>query len=192
MPGGYSVMVDWDKRYREGFYDGAVDPHLLLRRFQPLIRGTDVIDIASGNGRNGLFLAEKGYRVWTLEKSYYAITIARENPRFSSKKILTVRGDASALPFKGGSADCVIVFYFLMRDIMRDIVNLLRKNGILIYETFLKRQNLIDRHRNPDFLLDDGELVSYVKDLELVFYEETVSFAGGKKRATARYVGRKR
>jgi hypothetical protein len=75
---------------------------------------------------------------------------------------------------------------------MKKIVDLLNSGGVLIYETFLKRQNAIDRHRNPNFLLEDGELLSYFKDLELLFYEETISDIEGKKKATAKFVGRKR
>jgi len=75
---------------------------------------------------------------------------------------------------------------------MKEIVDLLNSGGVLIYETFLKRQNAIDRHRNPNFLLEDGELLSYFKDLELLFYEETILDIEGKKKATAKFVGRKR
>lgn len=185
-------MVDWDKRYREGFYDNNSEPDPLLRRFCSLIPGPRVIDIASGNGRNSLYLAEKGYRVWGIERSGEAIKIAREHSLSAGKDLHLVRGDAQLLPFKRDSADGVIVFYFLLREIMGEIVDLLRKDGILVYETFLKRQNMIDRWRNPDFLLDDGELVSYFKGLDLLFYEETVSSSRGKQRATARYVGKKR
>jgi tellurite methyltransferase len=185
-------MVDWERRYREGFYDNATEPHPLLERFWSLIPGHHVIDIASGNGRDSLYLAEKGYRVWGLEKSQEAIKIAREKSRAAGRDVFLITGDAQALPFKKNSADGVIIFYFLLRDIMGEIADLLRKDGILIYETFLKRQNMIDRRRNPDFLLDDGELVSYFKDLDLLFYEETVSSPRGGQRATARFVGRKR
>ena len=42
---------------------------------------------------------------------------------------------------------------------MADLIGLLAPGGLLLYETFLKRQNIIDRPRNPDYLLDDGELL---------------------------------
>jgi hypothetical protein len=41
-------------------------------------------------------------------------------------------------------------------------------------------------------LLHDGELISYFRGLDLLFYEEGTFLFGGKKRAVARYVGRKR
>jgi hypothetical protein len=55
----------------------------------------------------------------------------------------------------------------------------------------LKRQNNIDRPRNPCFLLDDGELIGYFKGFELLFYEEIIENTGGRRRAVARAAGRK-
>jgi SAM-dependent methyltransferase len=186
------TMADWDTRYREGSFDTAVKPHGLLARFQPLIPQGMVLDIASGSGRDALFLAEEGYSVCGLERSAEGLRIARDRSLALGHDISLVQADANALPFKKGCASGVTVFYFLERNIMGEIVDLLGKGGILIYETFLKRQNVIDGPRNPAFLLDDGELVSYFSALELIFYEETISSAEGKQRAIAQYVGRKR
>jgi hypothetical protein len=75
---------------------------------------------------------------------------------------------------------------------MGEIADTLQSGGVLIYETFLKRQNSIDGQRNPEFLLDDGELISYFKGLDLLFYEETISDTEGRNKAIAKFVGRKR
>jgi len=184
--------VDWDRRYREGFYDGAIDPHPLLQKFWHMIPKGHVVDIAMGNGRNSLFLAQKGYKTWGLDRSFEAIKIAKETVGARECEVSLVLGDASTLPFKQGVMTGVIVFYFLLREIMTEVVDLLESGGILIYETFLKRQNAIDRRRNPEFLLDDGELISRFGKLDLLFYEETISEIRGKERAIAKYVGRKR
>jgi SAM-dependent methyltransferase len=180
-------MTDWDKRYRDGFYDGARDPHDLLKRFWQVIPKGRVIDIAMGNGRDAAFLANKGFDVYGIEKSMEAIKIAGQ----AKNNVSIIYGDASLLPFKNDSAEGVLVFYFLLRNIMEDIANILKKGGVIVYETFLKRQNDIDRWRNPDFLLDDGELTSYFRKFENLFYEETISNSGGKRRAIARFAGRK-
>ena len=185
--------VDWDKRYREGFYDGATEANPLLQRFWHTIPKGYVVDIAMGNGRNALYLAGRGYTVWGFDRSLEALKIARETMVKKGQNISLILGDAGNLPFKAGSVSGVMIFYFLLRNIMKEIVDLLNSGGVLIYETFLKRQNAIDRHRNPNFLLEDGELLSYFKDLELLFYEETISSdIEGKKKATAKFVGRKR
>jgi ubiquinone/menaquinone biosynthesis C-methylase UbiE len=185
------MVVDWDRRYREGFYDGAVEPHETLTKFWQKIPGRYVADIAMGNGRDAMFLAEKGFFVTGLERSTEAISIAKKSMESGGACVWPVLGDAKHLPFRKNSLDGVVVFYFLIRDIMGELSALLKKDGILIYETFLKRQNDIDRQRNQEYLLDDGELIGYFDNFELLFYEETIESAGGKRRARARAVGRK-
>jgi len=183
---------DWDKRYREGFYDGAKEPHGLLKRFAPAAPPCIALDIAMGNGRDAVFLAERGFAVYGLERSMEAIKQARQKAAESGTHIFAVYGDANNLPFKSGSADLVVVFYFLLRNIMEEITRILRKDGILIYETFLKRQNLIDRRRTDEYLLNDGELIGCFPGMEPLFYEETITGFKGKKKIVARYAGRKR
>jgi len=188
------IMEDWDKRYRDGSYDKSREPHELLKRFWQIIPGKTVIDIASGRGRDAAFLAEKDFIVFGLEKSIEAIHVARAAEESMARNVLFVRGDAAAIPFKADKADCVMVFYFLLRSAVRDISGMVKRGGILIYETFLKRQNEIDLHkkRSPEYLLEDGELVTFFRDFELLFYEEAISTNAGWKKATAKFVGRKR
>jgi tellurite methyltransferase len=183
--------MDWDKRYREGFYDGAKEPHGLLRRFWRAIPKGSVIDIASGSGRDCLFLAGQGFTVYGLERSREALNIARKAAAGQKGQAIFVQGDAERLPFRKNSVEGIMAFYFLARETIPVMQSLLKKGGLIIYETFLKRQNAIDRRRNPDFLLDDGELLSLCSTFQLLHYEETVSFRGGKRRAIAQYVGRK-
>lgn len=181
----------WDERYRKGFYAGIIEPHDLVKKFWRLFPGPCVADIAMGIGRDALFLAEKGFRVTGLERSGEAISIAQRSMKEKDLSITIVKGDAANIPFKKESLHGVIVFYFLLREIAPDISGILKKGGILIYETFLKRQNMVDRQRNPEFLLDDGELLRLFPGLEPIFYEETVRTRDEKKRITARLVARK-
>lgn len=185
-------MVNWDKKYRDGFYNGAIEANALLAKHWQKIRGRRVADIAMGNGRNALFLADKGYFVVGLERSAEAIKIAKKRMKERSLLMWPVLGDAAYLPFRKNSLDGAIIFYFLMRGIMKEVKALLKKDGILIYETFLKRQNGIDGPRNMDYLLDDGELMGYLDGFEILLYEETIIEAAGKRKVVARAVGRKK
>jgi SAM-dependent methyltransferase len=183
--------TDWNRRYREGFYKGTPEPHALLRRFWTLIPGNLVVDIAMGSGRDALFLARKGFFVTGLEDSIEAINIAKKAMLEKNLSLLPILGDADHIPYRRDSFDCLLVFYFLKRGIMKEIRSLLRRGGILMYETFLKRQNRFDRPRNPDYLLGDGELLGYFKGFEILLYEEIVENEGCRKKAVARIVGRK-
>lgn len=183
-------MSNWDERYKNGFYDGEDEPKELLLKFWQTIPKGNVIDIAMGIGKDAMFLADRGFNVFGIEMSIEAIKIAKQ--RSIKNNISIIRGNAGCLPFKENTAKGIVVFYFLLRDFMKDIEKILQKGGVIIYETFLKRQNKIDRKRNPDFLLDNGELISYFSDFEILFYEETLLTIKGKKRAIARFVGRKK
>ncbi len=183
--------ADWNKRYREGFYAGAVEPHELLKKFWRTIPGERVVDIAMGNGRDVIFLSKNGFFATGLESSVEAIKIAKQTAEQKSVKVHTVLGDARALPYRRNVFDAIIVFYFLKREIIDEMKNLLKKDGIFIYETFLKRQNNIDRQRNPNYLLDDGELIGHFTGFELLFYEEIIDDSGSRRKAIARAVGRK-
>ncbi len=186
------MAPDWDKRYREGYAHGIRGPHDLLLRFAPAIPRGRVVDIAMGNGRDLIFLAEEGFWAVGIERSGEAIRLARAGAAWGPGLLGFVQADAAALPLKEGSAAGIIIFYFLLREMAEDVVRLLRKGGVLICETFLKRQNSIDRWRNPDYLLDDGELLHLFGGLETIFYEEGLRAEGGRARATAQYVGRKK
>jgi tellurite methyltransferase len=194
MEGG-SLEPDWDTRYREGFCDGRDAVHDLVRRFAPaIVRTRPVADIAMGRGWDAIFLARSGFIVYGLERSIEAIGIARRSAHDERVKIRPVLGDAGALPFKAGSLSAVLVFNYLDRAIMPDLVRLLARGGVILYETFLKRQTELATGgpKNPAFLLEDGELIERFRSLELLFYEEGVFGPQGNRKAVARYAGRKR
>lgn len=182
---------DWDERYRTSFYNGLGDPHDLIVNFAHLFEGKRVLDIAMGRGRDALYLASRGVRTTGIELSVEAIRLAREEARLKAVPLDVVRGDAGELPFRKGSFGGIVVFFFLLREISRDIAEMLQPGGILIYESFLKRQNEVDRPRNPAFLLNDGELLSLFPGLEPIHYEEGAHERSGKIRITAQLVARK-
>lgn len=186
------MKASWDRRYREGFYSGALNPHSLLIDFSHLILQDPVLDLASGLGRDSGYLMRCGLKVVCFDISLEALRRSKENFLNSSlKNFLLVCGDAESLPFKDETFSGIIVFYFYSKRAVDGLKKALKRRGIVIYETFLKRQNLIDRWRNPKYLLDDGELLRLFEDFDCLFYEEGLIRIDGKLKALSRFVGRK-
>ncbi len=184
---------DWDARYRDKRGSPPRDPHQLLASFWTEIPQGPILDIAMGTGQDSIFLATRGRTVYGLDRSEEAVRQARRNSVILGQTFNPILGDATDLSFKPGSLAGVTVFYFLVREILPGIVGILQRGGVLIYETFLLRQNVLDRERNPLFLLKDGEMYrTLTETMDVLFYEETISFSRGRKRAIMQYVGRKR
>ena len=83
----------------------------------------------------------------------------------------------------------IIVFRYLHRPLIPCIRKALIGGGILIYETFTIEQARFGKPRNPDFLLEPGELKGWFKDWDLIYYSEGIE--QDPDRAVARIVCRK-
>src|SRR5262245_48746077 len=66
--------------------------------------------------------------------------------------------DLDAPGFSPASLDVVIIVNFLDRWLFAALPHWLRAGGVLLWDTFLLEQREIGHPRNPDFLLNRGEL----------------------------------
>ena len=130
-----------------------------------------VLDLACGDGHNGLFLAARGLSVTLCDRSEETLAKARAS---ASKANLPVHfwqadletGEEGLLPKESFGA--ILVFRYLHRPIMPDIREALSRGGLLMYETFTVDQPRFGKPRNPDFLLRHGELRTWFQDWNIL------------------------
>ena len=72
-------MTTWDERFREGEYPRDPDPSPVLRDYVSEFPDGRALDVATGTGRNAVFLAEAGYTVDAIDQLREGLRIAREN-----------------------------------------------------------------------------------------------------------------
>jgi hypothetical protein len=71
-------------------------------------------------------------------------------------------------PFSG-----IIVVNYLFRPLLPLLPELLAEKGLLLYETFMRGQEGLGRPKNPDFLLQPGELLeTFQGSLWVLEFEE--------------------
>ena len=139
----------------------------------PLPEGRAALDLASGSGRNAVYLALEGWDATAVDVLPDALERVRDLAARSGVGVHTARID---LTFPGAldelRADLVVVVRYLERTLFGPLQRVLRPGGLLVYETFTTDQAEVGHPRNPRFLLQPGELRTAFPDLELVSYRE--------------------
>jgi len=135
-----------------------------------------VLDLACGEGENGLYLASLGLPVILADHSVDALDVARRSAEERSLDVRLWRVDLETgeNPFAGEQYRGIVVFRYLHRPLIPFIREAIRKGGLLIYETFTIEQPKYGHPHNPDYLLRPRELVSWFRDWQMIHYFEGV------------------
>jgi SAM-dependent methyltransferase len=151
----------------------------LLENMDLLPRAARTLDVACGRGRHALLLAAAGFPVEAVDRDAVVI----ESLRATAERLgLPLRAEVRDL--ETGAADLgteaydlVLVFSYLHRPLFPALVRALAPGGLLLYETFTVAQALRGKPKNPDFLLEAGELRKRVAPL-VVLREREGEFDG--------------
>ena len=151
----------WDARYEaSGCFHGAA-PSLFLVDNLPLIKslapGPLALDIACGEGRNSIFLAQHGFTVTGIDISGRGITKARQRMEEEGLVIDFRVADLEKYTF-AEQYDQIINFNFLLRELIPPMVSSLTTGGIILFDTILDAPSCGTVH-NRDYLLQPGELL---------------------------------
>lgn len=133
------------------------DASAWVARWAPLMPQGEVLDLACGNGRHARLLASFGHLVIALDRDPQALAQA------AGEGIETVEYDLEApgnpWPFAPRSLAGIVVTNYLHRPLFGALAAALAPNGVLIYETFARGNEVFGKPSNPDFLLMPGELL---------------------------------
>jgi len=171
-------------------------PDQLLTQYAYLFSGDlkdyPVLDLACGDGQNGIFLASKGLSVVLADRSEEALSQAGRNARAAGVSVQFWQVDLEqegVNPLEGRTFSAVLVFRYLHRPLIPCITKSLKRGGILMYETFTTEQARWGKPKNPDHLLKAGELLTWFHDWEVIYTFEGIM--GDPQKAIAQLVCRK-
>ena len=135
----------WDERYGVDEYVYGKGPNLFLREnFKKIPKG-NVLCVADGEGRNGVWLAKNGYNVKSIDFSPKAIEKTNRLAQENNVSIKTICDDLLNYDFGENKYDGVIsIFAHFKEDDTKNLHNkyfsALKPNGVFFMEVFAKEQ----------------------------------------------------
>lgn len=186
-------MPTWDERFAEGTYPQEPDPSPVLRRYVDSAPDGRALDVATGTGRNALFLAESGYDVDALDQSREGLKIVRENAdeRNVADRIRPIQADVSTYAFPTAEYAAVTISFYRAVDRFPDIKEAIQPGGYLFVEHHLRSSEEADSGPSTDrYRFASNELLHACLDMTVLYYDETTTERESGIRATARIVAR--
>jgi tellurite methyltransferase len=169
--------VRWDDIYRQRHQRAYPPPDPLLLNYTPPVSAPRVaraLDLAGGQGQNGLWLAEQGYTVDILDISRVALSRARDAMTARGlRSVNLLQMDLDTVELNTEYYDLVCVFRFLKRDFLPRLRASVAIGGRVIYQTFNLRYLETVPEFNPAYLLNPGELEAMFAGWRVVYYDET-------------------
>jgi len=171
---GSDDQARWDKQHAEA--RGPDTPASFLRQvFEgdvwQLPRGR-ALDIACGQGRNSLYLAERGFEVVAMDISAVALNEARKRAELKQLRIDWRQTDLEAVRLDEAAYDLIVNFNYLQRSLIPQIKRAVKHGGYIIFETYLIDQMAIGHPKNPDYLLRHNELLEHFREFRILGYRE--------------------
>ncbi len=182
----------WDRVYRSGASITA--PATVLSENLFLLPATgSALDLASGLGANALLLAKQGLTTQAWDISDAAMCHIQQQAVAHAIAIKTFTGEITPSSFSANTFDVIVVSRFLDRSICNAIMESLKPNGLLFYQTYTQYKSSEHGPKNPRFLLAKNELLQLFSALKLVFYRENEGLGGAQQglRNEAQFIGQK-
>ncbi|GAB5494023.1 MAG: hypothetical protein Phog2KO_42380 [Phototrophicaceae bacterium] len=181
--------IRWDDIFKKRTQSQYPSPDSLLMEYAPAPNGDDTLralDLASGLGQNGIWLAEQGYNTDLMDISRVALQRTRAEMTMRNVRnanLLQVDIDKLVLRRNNNcdlvheicpnSYNLIAVFRYLRRPLFPIFQEAIASGGRIIYETFNAKYLKQVPAFNPNFLLDEGELEDRFINWRIVHYDES-------------------
>jgi dihydroneopterin aldolase len=158
---------------------GPTPARFLTQQLHRLPKGK-ALDVAAGSGRNALYLTSQGFQVDAMDRDEEAMTQLaatakqRNLPNLAVQTVDLERATDVRPEFPKQKYDVIAVFFYLHRPLFPSLIESLKPNGVLIYETFTIDNYM--RHRHPrrwEFCLAHNELLRLTSTLRVLSYDES-------------------
>ncbi len=178
VAGSVGIRIERTRAQQQSKQQPLHPAPFLVQQLARLPKG-QILDVAAGRGRNALYLLAQGSQVEAIDRdpeALAAVETAAKTQRLSglTTRVLDLEASADHPPSLGRSCyDAILVFFYLHRPLFPVLLEALKPNGILLYETFTIDNYF--RHQHPrrwEFCLAQNELLRLTSPLRVLHYDE--------------------
>jgi len=162
----------WDSRYQETDINDATPAVVLKENLYLLPKTGTALDMACGLGANAICLAQNNLSVTAWDISQIAIDKLNQYSNQHNLQINAQVRDIESCPPETNSFDVIVVAHFLERSLTRHIIDALKPDGLLFYQTFTQAKVSDHGPARVEFRLAQNELLAMFSDLQIVAYRE--------------------
>ncbi len=194
----------WDERYSDNKFVYGTEPNKFFREQLDLLKPGKILMLGEGEGRNGVYAAQKGWLVdavdFSLKAKEKALKLAKEK---SVEINYTVDNLENYEPKKNFYDSAGLIFLHLNQKIRNDVhqkvISSLKPNGTIIMEVYSKEQlgknsggpqNVEMLYSIEDIKETFAGLTTALLTKEIIYLSES-SFHSGEA-SVIRFVGKKR
>ncbi|MCL6462629.1 Methyltransferase domain-containing protein [Flavobacterium micromati] len=195
----------WNERYAKNEYAYGIQPNqFLVESISKLPKNGKILFPAEGEGRNAVFAAKNGFEVFAFDTSNEGKKKADKLADDNNIKIDYRVGILDNLNFTAASFDGVVFIYShfpkaIRATIHQQIEQLLKPNGVIIFEAFSKEQLQYPSGgpKNIEMLFSEEEVTEQFQNIEFDFVKtEIIELSEGPfhqgKGSVVRFTGKKK
>jgi SAM-dependent methyltransferase len=135
----------WDSRYTQPGYAFGTEPNDFLRSVVDRIPSGPVLCLGDGEGRNGVFLAEQGFAVTSMDGSAIGMQKAALLAQAHGVRLATTVADLAHYPIAPAAWDGIVSIFvhlppLLRRQVHRQAAAGLKPGGVFILEAYTPAQ----------------------------------------------------
>jgi cyclopropane fatty-acyl-phospholipid synthase-like methyltransferase len=176
-PNKKSAVEIWEARYSSAGYLFGKEPIVSLKSYISNLKPGKVLDVAMGEGRNAVFLAQNGFQVEGIDCSAKAVAKAKA---LADEKKVSVEAKTQNLDFflmPLMKYDSIVMSYFkplprFFSEIKRGLV----MGGTVLFEAYTTEHLKLQNPPNPSIDFDQcfkpNELLTQLKDFHILYYHE--------------------
>jgi tellurite methyltransferase len=180
---------EWDAKYRAATEEPPAEPAGFVRELLPLLPLGPALDLACGTGRHTLLLTGREQAVTAVDSSSVALELLEKRALSSHCAATHIKqagqianrrhgiqlwqADLEEVSLPSEMFSLVICVNYLQRSLFSQMERTLAPGGMLLFETHTIAQlDFTGGPRNPEYLLELGELRTAFPGLRSLFYRE--------------------